>query len=704
MSSPPPSLVLAATLPYVRRPTAHSTGKKKKAGLEARERKAIALAAYQQQQLQMQRQAVSSVLASDALAHGFTNLNSAPSQLALLLSSTLADADARELTVAQSRATRAECLLAPVQGLPSRASPDPNVDGEKTNGEREREKDVKAESKVPESAVKAVLDAEARAEHAERAHADLAASLQSLCAQFTEVDRHTSRATTSSTSLRYSRALPAPHASGASSALYPAPGHGHEQGSGHLRRSSQQSASSHSLPLPPLPSATGLSMSGAGVVPSKCSYRSRSGHGPEELLSGDLRSPCLNIYARMPPARLCSYPHDPSSFCAPNRSLPAAPLPYTYSRTYDPTQPPGPHTLRVPRLPAKFDARSRPHLLRSESLCLVGHPSDGSTVHDGELDRLDKEREKEANKRRKRTTPGQRGIALPNREPLKTHRTLAIGFPEVDPSTIALAAAAAAPTSRRAAAAATSVIIMNTVASEKRTAIIPTVSSTPSAPAVPLSKAKGSFKVPKYTQSNLKVRANVTAATPSMVVDSSTFEPPLEGDLPLRVSSTSASAQDSKASRIVSARRRRELEKEAKEREYANGQRANVIDGIWHCSNCGCPDSLAVGRRKGPLGNRSQCGACGKFWHCHRRPRSVEYSTDAEFYISLRMDGRAKASAKKARCRRGAPRAKHPTGPSADALVHDGRPIVADGAEARSVGRDQVTEENASLANVGHEK
>ncbi|KAH8103672.1 hypothetical protein DFH11DRAFT_259586 [Phellopilus nigrolimitatus] len=105
----------------------------------------------------------------------------APFQLALLLSSALADADTlrHELTVAQSRATRAERLLVSVQDLPSRDSPDPNVDEEKTNGEREREKDVKAESQVPESAVKAVLDAEARAE---RAHVDLAASLQSLCA------------------------------------------------------------------------------------------------------------------------------------------------------------------------------------------------------------------------------------------------------------------------------------------------------------------------------------------------------------------------------------------------------------------------------------------------------------------------------------------------------------------------------------------
>ena len=122
-----------------------------------------------------------------------------------------------------------------------------------------------------------------------------------------------------------------------------------------------------------------------------------------------------------------------------------------------------------------------------KSLFLVGHPLDGSAVQDddlrmsflspitavartidqtqgyqpllnylsdGELDRIDKEREKELNKRRKRNTRGRRGITLPDREPLKTHRTPAIGFPEIDPSTLALAAAAAAPTSRRAAAAA----------------------------------------------------------------------------------------------------------------------------------------------------------------------------------------------------------------------------------------------------------
>ena len=38
----------------------------------------------------------------------------------------------------------------------------------------------------------------------------------------------------------------------------------------------------------------------------------------------------------------------------------------------------------------------------------------------------------------------------------------------------------------------------------------------------------------------------------------------------------------------------------------------------------------------------------GKFWHRHRRPRPVEYHTDPEYHLNLRMESeRAKASAKK---------------------------------------------------------
>ncbi|KAJ7465339.1 hypothetical protein B0H11DRAFT_2307927 [Mycena galericulata] len=69
-------------------------------------------------------------------------------------------------------------------------------------------------------------------------------------------------------------------------------------------------------------------------------------------------------------------------------------------------------------------------------------------LSDGELERNEKERDKDFNKRRKKTGGGRRGVALPDREPIRSCRTPAIGFPELDAATLAAAAAAAAPISR----------------------------------------------------------------------------------------------------------------------------------------------------------------------------------------------------------------------------------------------------------------
>ncbi|KZT01310.1 uncharacterized protein LAESUDRAFT_752702 [Laetiporus sulphureus 93-53] len=104
-------------------------------------------------------------------------------------------------------------------------------------------------------------------------------------------------------------------------------------------------------------------------------------------------------------------------------------------------------------------------------------------------------------------------------------------------------------------------------------------------------------------------------------------------DIPI---SSSSAAPDSKSARVVLTQKIfKKREREAKEKEYADGQHPNMIYGVWHCSNCGCPESIAVGSRKGPLGDKSQCGTCGKFWHRHRRPRPVEYNSDAEYHLNL---------------------------------------------------------------------
>ncbi|PPQ68608.1 hypothetical protein CVT24_005426 [Panaeolus cyanescens] len=313
-----------------------------------------------------------------------------------------------------------------------------------------------------------------------------------------------------------------------------------------------------------------------------------------------------------------------------------------------------------------------------KSLFLVGHPSDGSAIQDeelkqsflpslvsgarplqevesftpvlyqpsdAELERTEKERDKDLIKRRKRNTRGRRGIALPDREPIRTYRTPAIGFPELDAATLALAAAANAPVSRRAAAAAASLTIANMVASEngERAFVPQTLPSQlaqppPTATPAKEKKPKGLFKAPPFPQSVLRPRAHVRAPTESTAADVSKMPTvPADSEAPMSSSPINTSLQDQRALKVLTAKRAKELEREAKEKEFVDGQHPNYIDGVWHCSNCGCPDSIAIGRRKGPLGDKSQCGICGKFWHRHRRPRPVEYNSDPAYHKGLKQ-------------------------------------------------------------------
>ena len=66
--------------------------------------------------------------------------------------------------------------------------------------------------------------------------------------------------------------------------------------------------------------------------------------------------------------------------------------------------------------------------------------------------------------------------------------------------------------------------------------------------------------------------------------------------------------------------------------EEAATQHPTWHDGQWHCSNCGVPGSLDSSRRKGPLGDKTLCGICGKFFHRHRKARPVEYTRDREHH------------------------------------------------------------------------
>lgn len=238
-------------------------------------------------------------------------------------------------------------------------------------------------------------------------------------------------------------------------------------------------------------------------------------------------------------------------------------------------------------------------------------------MSDGEIERNERERDKEL-KRKRRTA---RGRAQATRMiPDRTHRTPGIGFSESDNAALQAAAAANVPTtSRRAAAAAASVTIANMVASENGGSPVQAnlpdpipfrPKEIPKKPPPPRPPQR-LFKAPKVPPIALRARAKVVAPTPSTSLDPTKYKraPPKEGDEPLDEEPPPPPPIPIK----LTAKQMRDLEKEAKEKEYAEGQHENIIDGVWHCSNCGCPETIAVGRRKGPLGDKSQCGPCGKF-------------------------------------------------------------------------------------------
>ncbi|KAJ6588347.1 hypothetical protein B0H19DRAFT_921992 [Mycena capillaripes] len=146
---------------------------------------------------------------------------------------------------------------------------------------------------------------------------------------------------------------------------------------------------------------------------------------------------------------------------------------------------------------------------------------------------------------------------------------------------------------------------------------------------------KGFFKPPSYDTTILRPRARIRAPIQSTAADISKLPAPLENDPPPPPTSNVVPP----AAKVA---------KRGKEPDMADGQHRNMINGVWHCSNCGCPESIAVGRRKGPLGDKSQCGTCGKYWHRHRRPRPVEYNSDLEYHAGLKRDAEfAKTMAKR---------------------------------------------------------
>ncbi|GAA6058727.1 hypothetical protein JCM10212_003415 [Sporobolomyces blumeae] len=277
--------------------------------------------------------------------------------------------------------------------------------------------------------------------------------------------------------------------------------------------------------------------------------------------------------------------------------------------------------LRREFLPAVFD------VFRSDGV--EDYTPNLNYLTPDEIDRNDKEREREV-RRKRRQTKG-RGVTLPDREAVKTHRTL---VPRPLPGLM------------QAQSDGGDVVYPLPELSYPYPIVVkplppkPAGLDTPdSSPLRLVSKDRGNIPAP--TQS-LRGAALANALAKRSRLESAALA---NGDYALLNGATVDAF-----GRLIP----RKLAPGQFPTAAEVGMHEHIIDGKWFCANCGIPDTIAVGRRKGPTGVDSLCGTCGKFYHRFKKQRPCTYTTDLDTHLREKAEQEAKAKAAKSRKRGGA--------------------------------------------------
>lgn len=227
--------------------------------------------------------------------------------------------------------------------------------------------------------------------------------------------------------------------------------------------------------------------------------------------------------------------------------------------------------------------------LRKEDVAMAGFTPIFATFTEEDISAIEKERDRDA-KRKKRATRARRGIVLPDREPVKTHRSLVclVGPNGLAPISAPDIAASAPTTSRRAAAIAAQANI-NLLAQD-----LP-LPQPPSPPPVPQSK-RGRWP------------RNHRAASREESVVNGESTPIVLGKRSLREDSVA----DSSALSPMPKKRFAVTPEIGTPVKVEFDMKPPVLVGQpgWHCSHCGVPEHLAGGTRKDHTGKKTLCATC----------------------------------------------------------------------------------------------
>ena len=250
-------------------------------------------------------------------------------------------------------------------------------------------------------------------------------------------------------------------------------------------------------------------------------------------------------------------------------------------------------------------------VLRKEETAMSSFTPIFATLTEEDVAHLERERDKDS-KRKKRATRARRGVALPDREPQKTHRTLINpiapnGFTSAPVETNT----APVTTNRRAAAIAAQANI-NLLAQDLPIPLPPSPIPQPST-----YRARKPGRAGRGTS-----RTSPTPGREGSVVNGDTSMMGLKRSL--REDSISETASPMPLKRRTNGRitspDNDELLDSGRTIEVDDGRMgiksdtsASNGDAGWHCRNCGVPEHLSGGIRKDPAGRRILCGTCGMF-------------------------------------------------------------------------------------------
>lgn len=274
-----------------------------------------------------------------------------------------------------------------------------------------------------------------------------------------------------------------------------------------------------------------------------------------------------------------------------------------------------------------------PNAVRREDVAMNTYTPVLSNLTEAEVQVLEKDRERER-KRNKRNTRGRRGVVLPDREPVKTLRTLL--HPTVDPNApVPEANPAPVVNSTRRAAAIAAQANINLALQD-----LP-IPQPPSPP--PLSSISKSHK--KQLHHPRASSRGVSRASPASTREGSV----INGDMGTPTTGYKRFLHDDSEGETGSPfpprkRHNGRILDSPEAEEVKQEDKPTLHLRSWHCKNCGVPETLAGGRRKDSNGELDLCAKCGNYLQHHNRRRPVEYNEDEDYHLRQR-DGTDSAPA-----------------------------------------------------------